>query len=412
MNRVGIYVSKILFFILFGSFAAFGSFINLYLEQVVGLTGSQIGFIMFIGLVTTVVMNPIWGYLADLTGRHVLFLKIGFFSSVILGGLYYSARTFLLICLVVVALDALRAPIIGMLEFISTSYSEAANYDYGKVRVFASIGFLLTAVVTGILVGGLDVYVGSWHVMIPGLVSLEFATFGIFIVLNALAGIVLFFLPKQRLSEPVQTVVKVEKSERQEALTLAKNRPFVFILLLTMLGFMTVESAFSYATMHLVGVLEAPESIVSLNAFFMVTPELILLPIGTALMMKMGFKNWYLFSILTMVLRLVIYGFATTPFVFILGGTVHAVMIVMHISGTMMFIRRVVPVHQLGLAFTLLASAMALSRAVLSLLFGWLFEFVSSFAVFRVAIVFVLIAFVLALKNKDLKIVGAHLKNV
>jgi len=401
MKNRGILISQLLFFMLFGSFGAFGSFINLYLEQVIGLTGSQIGTIILLGLITTVVMNPIWGYLADKTGKHVLLLKMGFLSSVIVGALYYSASNFLMILMVVVLFEALRAPIMGLLEFISTNYSEQYGYDYGKVRVFASVGFLIFAMLTGFLVAGMQLEFLGFMIAFDGVINLEFATFGIFLALNFIAFCLLFLLPKTEAQSHSTSSEQKQAFRRADVLHLLQNRRFLFILALTMIGFVTVDSAFSYSTMHLVTVLNAPENIVSWNALFMVTPELILLPIGTMLILRFGFKKWYIFSILTMMVRLFIYGYATNPFVFILGGVFHAIMIVMHISGTISYIRKVVPAPVLGLAFTILASSMAFSRGVLSFIFGWLYE-INSFFVFRAAILIVLVALIMAIKSKSL----------
>ena len=383
---------------LFGSFGSFGSFINLYLEQIVGLTGSQIGTVILLGVITTVVMNPVWGYLADKTGRHVLLLKMGFLSSAVIGAIYARANNFLMILVIVILFEAMRAPIMGMLEYISTNYSEKYGYDYGKIRVFASLGFLIVAMLTGFMVAGLSLEFSGLVIDFDGFIGLEFATFGIFIFLNLIAVFILFLLPKSEITQESKVSDQPPVFRKNDVVQLLLNRRFIFILILTMVGFMTVESAFSYSTMHLVTVLHAPENIVSWNALIMVTPELILLPIGTMLMLKFGFKNWYVFSIVTMICRLLIYGFATSPFMFIFGGIFHGIMIVMHISGTLLYIRKVVPANVLGLAFTILASSMAFSRGLLSFVFGWLYE-VNSFFVFRVAAAIVLIALVMAVRS-------------
>jgi len=394
-----ILISQLLFFMFIGSLGSFGSFINLHLEQVVGLTGSQIGFVTFIGLITTVIMNPVWGYIADKTGKHVLLLKMAFLSAAVIGAWYSGSRHFLLITIVVILFEALRAPIMPMLEYISTNYCEKYRYDFGKVRVFASLGFLLVAMAAGFMVAGIPA------LGLEGFIILEFATFGIFIIMNAIAFVLLFLLPK--VDGQGAGVVENKKSfGGKDVKELLTNKRFVFILVLTMLGFMTVESAFSYSTMHLVSALDASEGIVSWLAFFMVVPELVLLPLGTVLLLKFGFKNWYVLTLVTMLFRLGVYSFATNPLIFALGGIVHSLMIVMHTIGTIAYIRKVVSPKALGLAFTLLASSMALSRAVLSFIFGWIYENINSFSVFRFAALIVFIAFVMAVKSRCLKKVG------
>lgn len=401
-----ILIPQLLFFMFIGSLGSFINFINLYLSQVVGLPASQIGFITSIGLITTVVMNPIWGYLADKTGKHILILKMAFLSAAGIGALYYGARSFLLILIVVILFESLRAPMMPMLEYISSNYCEKYQYDFGKVRVFGSWGFLLVAMATGFMVAGLELELFGRTLGFDGFISLEFATFGIFIMMNVVAFILLFLLPKADRKTRKVSAHHQKTFGKQEVKELLTNRRFVFILVLTMIGFMTVESAYSYATMHLVETLGASASIVSWMTFFMVVPEVILLPLGTGLTLKFGFKNWYVFTFLTMILRLGIAVFATSPLLFAVSGTVHALMIVMHTIGTIAYIRKVVSPNALGLAFTMLASSIALSRATLSFIFGWIYENMNSFATFRIAALVVLVALVMAVKSKHLKEVG------
>ena len=405
MKNREILISQLLFFVFTGSIGSFSSFINLHLEQIVGLTGSQIGFVTFLGLIITVIMNPIWGYIADKTGKHVLLLKMAFLSAAVIGTLYYGSRSFLLVTIVVIVFEALRAPIMPMLEYITINYSEKYHYDFGKVRVFASWGFLIVAMAAGFMVAGLEFELFGNSVGFDGFISLGFAAFGIFIIMNVIALGLMFLLPKA--DGKVGKTVENEKSfGRNDIKELFTNRRFVFILILSMVGFNTVDAALSYSTMHLVTVLEAAENIVSWVVLFMVTPELILVPSGILLMMKFGFKNWYILAMVTMIFRLGMYSFVTNPLIFAVGGIVHSLMVVMHFIGTIIYIRKVVLPTALGLAFTLLASSMALSRAVLSFMFGWIYENVNSFAVFRIGALIVLVALVLAVKSTHLKEVG------
>ena len=410
MKNKEILISKLLFFMFIGTMGSFGSFINLHLEQVVGLSGTQIGFVTFLGLIATVIMNPIWGYIADKTGKHIFLLKMSFLAATVIGAFYYGARTFTLVVISVILLESMRAPIMALLEYLSTNYSEKYNYEFGKIRVFASWGFLIIAVTTGFLVGGLELELFGNSLSFDGVMTLEFATFGIFIILNTVAVMLLFFLPKSPNKVPVTTDNTKKSFDKNDVRELLTNKKFLMIIILTMIGFVTVDAVSSYSTMHLVTVLEASENIVSWLALFTVTPELILLPLGTMLMTKFGFKNWYIFTLITMILRLTLYSFTLNPTIFVLGGIVHALMMVMHTIGTIMYIRKVVLPKSLGLALTILASTMALSRAILSFMFGWIYENIDSFTMFRVAAIIVFLALFLALNSKNLKEVGNEMR--
>ena len=404
-----IVLSKLIFLVLFGSFGAFASFLNLHFEQVVGLTGSQIGFITFVGMIAAVIMNPISGYIADKTGAHELILRITFFAAAALGAIYAGSQHFLLIVIVSAVFEGLRAPISPMIDYLSTSYCVKHQYDYGKVRVYASWGFLSVAMATGFMVAGFELDIFGHSIGFPGFISLEFAAFGIFIIMSSLGVILSCLLPKPDKTLKQGKEVAKKGFEKKDVRALLRNRRFVFIVVLSMVGFMALESAYGFATMHIVTSLGASENFVSWLVFFMVGPELLIVPLGTVLVFKMGLKNWYIFSLMTMIFRLLVYSFAVSPLVFALGGMVHAIMVVMHVAGTFAYVRHVVEPKVLGLAFTILSSSLLLSRAFFSFAYGFIYENVSSFAVFQFAAIIVSIALLMAIKSKHLKEVGAEI---
>lgn len=409
MKNKEILLSKLLFFLAIGAFGGFVNFINLHLEQVVGLTGSQIGLITFIGLIVTVIMNPVWGYLSDKTGKHTLLLKFGFFTSALMGALYFSSRSFALVILSVVLFDGIRAPLMPILEYITTNHCEKYKYSFGKIRVFGAVSFMLVTMATGVMVAGMDVQFLGIHLAFDGFMGVDVAAFGGFILFNLLAFAAIFFMPAPEKKAPTDRKIKTFNQDDIKALLF--NKKFLFILIFSMLTLIAQEAAFSYSGMHLVTTLGAEENIISLVSFFMVMPEIIILPIGTVLILKFGFKNWYIISLIGMMMRLGIYSFTHSPLIFALGGVFHGLMIIMHALGTISYIRKVVAPQTMGLAFTLMASSMALSRALMSLLFGFIYENIDSFTVFRVALGFVSIGLVLAIRSQYLKEVGEEVLN-
>ena len=411
MKNKDIFVSKLLFFTMIGSIGSFASFINLHLEQVVGLSASQIGFITFLGLITTVVATPFWGYLSDKTGKHVALLKLLFLAVSGAGAIYYASRTFALAIVGVILLESFRSSTNPLLDYIATNYCAKYHYDFGKIRVAGSLGYLLIAMLTGFLVSGVDFNFFGVPVVLSGFMSISFAAFGVFIILNLLSLLLMFLLPTDTASTKKEMGSPTARFDRSDVVGLLKNKPFIFILVLTMLGYMTVEAAFSFSTMHLVTILQARESIISWLAFFQVVPELLLLTFGSVFIKKMGVKNWYIFTMVTMCIRLTIYSFATNPMLFVVGGTFHGIMMAMHIVGNISYIRKVVDAKVTALAFTILASTMALSRGLLTVLFGFIYENIDSFMVFRVSLGIVLVALMITIFSKNLKIVGADLLN-
>ena len=396
MKKKQIVVLQLLFFMFAGSNGAFINFINLHLSQVVGLTGTQIGLVSFLGMMAMMLLNPVWGYVGDKTGKHTTLVKVSILLAILAGAFYFNARTIGTVIVAVILLEGGRAALFPLLELIATNFCAKEKMDFGRIRVFASIGFMSIAMLTGFLIDG-------------GILSLQLATFGVFITLCSGALFLSFQLPKPAPKEAVDTEGKKGFS-KADVTGLLKNKKFLYIVLLSMISLVTVEAASTYSSLHLVEELGASEGIMSWLVLFMVAPEILLLPLGAVIVKKVGFKNWYVIALLTMILRLGVYAFTTSVALFVAVSMVHGVMICMQVAGNITYVRKVVEPNVLGLAFTLLASLMAFSRAVLSYVFGWVYENMDGFAVFRIGTLLLIVAFGMVIGSKKLNEVEAQLK--
>ena len=411
MSKKNIIILQILFFVFAAANGAFVNFINLHLEQVVGLTGSEIGFVASMSMIAMMVMNPVWGYIGDKTGKYVFLLKVAWALAVLTAVFYFNSRTLSLVVAASVLLEGGRAALFPFLDLIASNYCEENQFNFGKIRVFASLGFMSFSMLTGFFIAGLQIpWFDGATIGFDGFMSLEFATFGIFITLNILGLAFSFLMPKSDAKNDDQKRSDIEKMNKEDAKQLLKNKKYLYIVVFSMISLVTMEAVHLYSAMHLVTELGAPENIVSWLVMFMVTPEFILLPLGVIIVKKFGFKNWYIFALLTMILRLGVYSLTTNVMLFVLVSASHGVMICMSVTGNIAYMRKVVEPRVRGLAFTILASSMALSRAILSFIFGWIYENISSFAVFRTGTVILLIALAMVIFSKSLNEVGKEIE--
>jgi hypothetical protein len=127
---------------------------------------------------------------------------------------------------------------------------------------------------------------------------------------------------------------------------------------------------------------------------------------GAKIIKKFGFKKWYIFAISTMLIRMLIYATTSNMVLFSLASAVHGVGILTHISGNIAFLRKVVDAKVLGIAFSILASILAVSRALLVFVYGWLYEQFDGFAVFRMSAILLFLGLLWVLKSDVLKAIG------
>ena len=405
IKRKNIIVLQLLSFTIVGAMGVYINFINLYFEQVLGFTGSQIGLVTMLSMGLVIVVNPILGFIGDKTGKHILMLKISFFLATLFIIIYSQANFFFVVLLVAVFFEISRAPIAPFLDLITSDYCEKVNFDFGKVRVFSSVGFMVTVMSVGFMIAGVRIpWIGGETIGFDGFLSIRVAVFGAMILLLALSFILMFFVPK-----PEDTKGKggtEGKFNRKDIKALFKNKSFRFILVFTILSLVALESAKTFMGNHLVIGLGSAENIVSVMTFVMVLPEFILLPLGSRIIKKFGFRKWYLITILTMIGRMVIYSFTSNIVIFAVASLVHGIGIVTHVSGNIAFVRKVVEPKVLGLAFAIMMSVFAFSRAVMSFVYGLLYEYFDGFAVFRFATILLFCGFLWVVKSKCLKEVG------
>lgn len=399
-----ILVLKLLSFTIMGAMGAFMNYINLYLEQVLRFTGSQIGLIMMISMSLVIVVNPILGYIGDKTGKHVWMLKGAFLASSVIIVLYSQATTFTMVLLIAIMFEAARASIGPFLDLITSEYCAKVGYDFGRVRVFASAGFLLVTMLVGFAIAGFQMpWFDGQIIGFYGFISIRVAIFATVAVMLFISFLLMFFAPK-----PEDAKGKENKGQfnRSDIVALLKNKNFQFIIVFINLSMVALESAKSFVGNHLVVGLGSAENIVSIMTFVMVVPEFVLLPLGTKIIKKFGFKNWYLFAMATMVIRMIIYSFTGNITIFALASIVHGFGVTTHVVGNITFIRRVVEPKVLGLAFTIMASTVMFGRAIMSFVYGLLYEYFDGFAVFRMATVLLVCGLIWVARSKSLKVIG------
>ena len=73
---------QVFYFLLIGAVGCFTPYINVYLEQSIGLNGSQIGLITAISLILGVCVIPLWGIIGDKTRKYNLMLMISLAAKI------------------------------------------------------------------------------------------------------------------------------------------------------------------------------------------------------------------------------------------------------------------------------------------------------------------------------------------
>ena len=343
----------------------YDSYISVYLEQYLHMSGTQIGCFIAVSMVAGLVIMPLYGSLGDKTGRYREILMLCTAGSILFAFLLSMQTGFILLIVMGVGFELNRCSILAMADTQAIRYCNSSGQPYGSIRCFGCVGWIAGSALCGFLVRqfGLDNV---------------FARF--FMAAMAFSLFILFFLPG-----------KTEKAEapREERVSrsgiggLLKNRRYLFIIFFALMTGGLAEVVTSYASLHLVSTLNGAEHLVSVYSIIGSAPEILfLLLLNRFLLPRLGFKKLFLISASAMSLRMLL--FATVPSIplFFAAACLGFLTTACTTGLNVQYIGKVVPGSSIGTAASVYNALFMGGRALFSLLFGAVYEAAGSRTVF------------------------------
>ncbi|MFA9557039.1 MFS transporter [Evansella sp. AB-rgal1] len=149
------------YFTLFFSFAVVIMFFPLYLQHL-GLSTSQVGIIVAMGSVVSVIGQPIWGYISDKLHSIKKVLLIVMMGSLIMSFFLYSVNTFFTILIIFTCFMFFMTSCGPLTESIAIRFAAENNKNYGVMRSFGAIGTGTSSLVLGTLLGVIGIHYLGW----------------------------------------------------------------------------------------------------------------------------------------------------------------------------------------------------------------------------------------------------------
>ncbi len=223
------------YFFNYAAWAALIPFLPLFYQQA-GLNGYQIGLLTGIPPLATVFSGPIWGGLGDYTRQYkrlLIVALVGVLASVF--GMLH-AHSFAALMPLVVAYAFFMAPVVPMVDHTTVDLLGERKSQYGKQRLWGSIGWGVSAPVVGVVMQR---------------AGLNWGFYG-FLAMMFCAMLVISGLPisKTRLGIQFWTSLRDLLAQRQLAL-------FLLIVLVGGTGFAV---ATNFLFLHLEGIRRQPHS--------------------------------------------------------------------------------------------------------------------------------------------------------
>ncbi|MFH0726775.1 MAG: MFS transporter [Pseudomonadota bacterium] len=136
------------YFLYFGGLGIFLPYFNLYCHHI-GLSGFEIGSLSAVRSVTFALFPLLWGTLADRLGnRRALYILCNFISMFI-WTLFFFTSSFWPMLIITASFGIFFSPIISFLEAATLETLAHGKSNYGRVRAWGSISFILAVIGIG-----------------------------------------------------------------------------------------------------------------------------------------------------------------------------------------------------------------------------------------------------------------------
>ena len=223
------------------------SYLPLYLKYK-GLNGTEIGWVLAVGPLASIVAQPFWGYMSDKYKTVKRILQICIVGLLVTSVLFFQMDALIAIILMGAVFYFFVTPIGALGDSLAQRRADDLGVSFGTIRMWGSVGFATSSLV----IGEVLTRVGIQYMIIP------------YLFFGTIALIVTFRLTDVKVdSEPVQL---------KDVTTIIKSKPFVIFLLFIMLLSITHRANDSFMGLY-IAQLGGTEGLVGLAWFVGVLTE-------------------------------------------------------------------------------------------------------------------------------------------
>ncbi|MBP6096095.1 MAG: MFS transporter [Methyloversatilis sp.] len=149
------------YFFYFAFVGAFSPYFGLYLSSI-GFTAADIAIVMSLMQVMRILAPSLWGWLADRIGARTPIIRAAGAAS--LGGflIFFSTEQFIGVFVAMALMSFFWSASLPLVEALTLEHLKSRVSRYGAVRVWGSIGFVVTVLVLGDLLERTDLGLVLW----------------------------------------------------------------------------------------------------------------------------------------------------------------------------------------------------------------------------------------------------------
>lgn len=148
----------------FGLLGVLLPYLSLYFLDI-GLTPYEIGVIMAVNPLVKIVAPSLWGWLADRRGARAALIRQACGGALVAFAAMLLVRDFWLIVAVMVVYSVFTSSILPLVEATAMEAADTGSLDYGRVRLWGSVGFIVLSLGMGPVLDVLPSVVVLWTII-------------------------------------------------------------------------------------------------------------------------------------------------------------------------------------------------------------------------------------------------------
>lgn len=137
----------------------------LYLQES-GFSAPEIGLLMALPQVTKLFAPVMWGWLADRTGRRLHIIRLGNFCAALVFAYVFYADHFWSMAAALITFSFFWNAVLAQFEALTLESLGELSSRYGHVRLWGSVGFVLTVCVIGYLLDFVSIMLVPWAMLV------------------------------------------------------------------------------------------------------------------------------------------------------------------------------------------------------------------------------------------------------
>ncbi len=153
---------SLFYFLYFAFIGGLAPFFPLYLQHK-GFDPYEVGSLMAILMLTKIVAPNLWGWVADHYGHRLRLIRLGSLFAAGLFAVLLSVSGFWTYAILLASFSAFWNAVLPQTEVVTLSALKAEPQRYAGVRLWGSVGFIITVNVLGVLLDLISItWLGPW----------------------------------------------------------------------------------------------------------------------------------------------------------------------------------------------------------------------------------------------------------